>query len=200
MILQVPRPGLPTGRGARTDVRQPDRDMTSTRPDKIGCGRQTPANLRGGAMTDDRPSLGTLVAGITAELSALVRGEIELAKAELRESAKAGAAGAILFVGRRRPAGHGVAAGHLGGRLRARRGRRPARLGVLPDRRRRLPARRVDPGAIGVLPAQEGPGTRAGQGRARSAPSRSSSRIPPNTPPVPETCACCIWRRTPSKA
>jgi uncharacterized membrane protein YqjE len=49
-------------------------------------------------MTDDRPSLGTLVAGITGELSALVRGEIELAKAEMRESAKAGAAGAALFV------------------------------------------------------------------------------------------------------
>lgn len=49
-------------------------------------------------MTDDRPSLGTLVAGITAEFSALVRGEIALAKAEVRESAKAGAAGAILFV------------------------------------------------------------------------------------------------------
>lgn len=49
-------------------------------------------------MTDDRPSLGTLVAGITTELSSLVRGEIELAKAEMRESAKAGAAGAVLFV------------------------------------------------------------------------------------------------------
>ncbi len=49
-------------------------------------------------MTDDRPSLGTLVAGITAEISALIRGEIALAKAEMRESAKAGAAGAILFV------------------------------------------------------------------------------------------------------
>ncbi len=49
-------------------------------------------------MTDDRPSLGTLVAGITTELSALVRGEIALAKAEMRESAKAGAAGAVLFV------------------------------------------------------------------------------------------------------
>lgn len=49
-------------------------------------------------MTDDRPSFGTLVAGITAEFSALVRGEIALAKAEIRESAKAGAAGAVLFV------------------------------------------------------------------------------------------------------
>lgn len=49
-------------------------------------------------MTDDRPSLGTLIAGITGELSALVRGEIELAKAEMRESAKAGASAAALFV------------------------------------------------------------------------------------------------------
>lgn len=49
-------------------------------------------------MTDERPSLGTLVAGITSELSALVRGEIELAKAEVRESAKSGAVGAILFI------------------------------------------------------------------------------------------------------
>jgi uncharacterized membrane protein YqjE len=49
-------------------------------------------------MIDDRPSLGTLVSGITTELSALVRGEIELAKAEMRESAKAGASAAALFV------------------------------------------------------------------------------------------------------
>jgi uncharacterized membrane protein YqjE len=49
-------------------------------------------------MIDDRPSLGTLIAGITSELSALVRGEIELAKAEMRESAKAGASAAALFV------------------------------------------------------------------------------------------------------
>lgn len=48
-------------------------------------------------MTDDRPSLGSLVSGITTELSTLVRSEIELAKAELRESAKRGAAGGILF-------------------------------------------------------------------------------------------------------
>ena len=48
-------------------------------------------------MTEDRPSPGTLVAGITGELSTLVRSEIELAKAELRESAKRGAAGGILF-------------------------------------------------------------------------------------------------------
>ena len=48
-------------------------------------------------MSENRPSLGSLVAGITAELSNLLRSEIELAKAELRESAKRGAAGGILF-------------------------------------------------------------------------------------------------------
>jgi uncharacterized membrane protein YqjE len=48
-------------------------------------------------MIEDRPSLGSLVAGITNELSTLVRSEVELAKAELRESAKRGAAGGILF-------------------------------------------------------------------------------------------------------
>lgn len=48
-------------------------------------------------MTDDRPSLGTLVTSITTELSALVRGEIELAKAEVKESVKRGATGSILF-------------------------------------------------------------------------------------------------------
>ena len=49
-------------------------------------------------MTDERPSLGTLVAGITTELSTLVRNEIELAKAEVRESFKRGASGSILFI------------------------------------------------------------------------------------------------------
>ena len=49
-------------------------------------------------MTDDRPSLGTLVAGITTELGDLVQNQIELAKAEMRESAKAGAAAAALFI------------------------------------------------------------------------------------------------------
>jgi protein-S-isoprenylcysteine O-methyltransferase Ste14 len=48
-------------------------------------------------MTDDRPSLGTLVAGITNELSTLVRNEIELAKAEARESMKRGASGGALI-------------------------------------------------------------------------------------------------------
>jgi protein-S-isoprenylcysteine O-methyltransferase Ste14 len=46
---------------------------------------------------DQRPTLGALVADITSELSQLVRGEIELAKAEMRESARRGAMGAALI-------------------------------------------------------------------------------------------------------
>ena len=47
--------------------------------------------------SDQRPTLGALVADITSELSQLVRGEIELAKAEMRESARRGAMGAALI-------------------------------------------------------------------------------------------------------
>jgi hypothetical protein len=48
--------------------------------------------------TNGRPSLGTLVSGITAELRMLVRGEIELAKAELRSSLQAATAGGAMLV------------------------------------------------------------------------------------------------------
>ncbi|HVQ86567.1 MAG TPA: phage holin family protein [Actinomycetes bacterium] len=47
--------------------------------------------------TDQRPSLGALVADIATEVSQLVRGEIELAKAEMKESAKAGSTGGALL-------------------------------------------------------------------------------------------------------
>jgi Putative Actinobacterial Holin-X, holin superfamily III len=46
---------------------------------------------------DERPTLGALVATITRELSLLVRGEIDLAKAEMRQSARNGAAGGGLL-------------------------------------------------------------------------------------------------------
>jgi hypothetical protein len=44
-----------------------------------------------------KPTLGELVADMAQDVSALVRNEIELAKAELAESAKRGAAGGILI-------------------------------------------------------------------------------------------------------
>src|SRR5215207_6673233 len=49
-------------------------------------------------MTDERPSLGTLVTGITGELGTLVRSEIELAKAEVKQSVQKGVAGSALFI------------------------------------------------------------------------------------------------------
>jgi len=45
-----------------------------------------------------KASLGELVAGMAQDVSSLVRNEIELAKAELRESARRGAAGTGLLV------------------------------------------------------------------------------------------------------
>ncbi len=50
----------------------------------------------GGRGTDQ--SIGGLVSNVTSNVSSLVRLELELAKSELSESAKQGAAGAALFV------------------------------------------------------------------------------------------------------
>jgi high-affinity Fe2+/Pb2+ permease len=47
----------------------------------------------------DKQSLGSLVSGVTEDLSTLVRGEIELVKTELRETAKTAASGSGLLVG-----------------------------------------------------------------------------------------------------
>jgi hypothetical protein len=47
----------------------------------------------------DEQSLGQLVANASRDLSALIRGEIELAKAELKESAAAAGKGAGMFGG-----------------------------------------------------------------------------------------------------
>lgn len=47
--------------------------------------------------SEDRPTLGALVATISQELSLLVRGEVDLVKAELRQSAKNGAQGGGLL-------------------------------------------------------------------------------------------------------
>jgi uncharacterized membrane protein YqjE len=49
--------------------------------------------------TDKDPSVASLVGGITRDIQTLVRGEIELAKAELANSAKHVGLGAGLFVG-----------------------------------------------------------------------------------------------------
>ena len=47
--------------------------------------------------TDQRPSLGALVADIANDLRSLIRGEVELAKAELKNSLRAGSTGGALL-------------------------------------------------------------------------------------------------------
>jgi hypothetical protein len=47
----------------------------------------------------EKQSLGSLVSGVTEDISTLLRGEIELAKTELKESAKTAANGSGLLVG-----------------------------------------------------------------------------------------------------
>jgi Flp pilus assembly protein TadB len=47
----------------------------------------------------DKQSLGTLVSGVTEDISTLLRGEIELAKTELRDTARTAGQGSGLLVG-----------------------------------------------------------------------------------------------------
>jgi len=47
----------------------------------------------------DKQSLGTMISGVTQDLSTLVRGEIELAKTELKETARTASKGGGLLVG-----------------------------------------------------------------------------------------------------
>ena len=48
---------------------------------------------------DDKQSLGTLISGVTEDMSRLVRGEIELVKTEIRETARTAGQGTGLLVG-----------------------------------------------------------------------------------------------------
>jgi ABC-type multidrug transport system fused ATPase/permease subunit len=50
-------------------------------------------------VVSEKQTLGSLVSGVTEDLSALVRGELELAKTELRDSAKTAGQGSGLLVG-----------------------------------------------------------------------------------------------------
>lgn len=86
----APGPGVSGGPGADTG---PSRGAGSTAP---GAGEP-------GTKDGERPSLGDLIGAVTQDLSLLVRQEVELAKAELTQSAKrAGTGGGML-------AGAGVA-------------------------------------------------------------------------------------------
>lgn len=58
-----------------------------------------PGSTTGTAGADERPSLGDLIGAVTQDLSQLVRDEVELAKAELTQSAKRAGTGSGLLAG-----------------------------------------------------------------------------------------------------
>ena len=76
----VPPPGVPLGAAGAPPA---------------GAGTSTGT----GTSTDERPSLGDLIGNVTQDLSLLVRQEVELAKAELTQSAKRAGAGGGLLAG-----------------------------------------------------------------------------------------------------
>ena len=76
------------GRGQATSA------ASARMPGQSGPG---PDDLPSGPSQPDGPSLGQLVASASRDLSALVRGEIALAKAELKESVAAAGKGAGMF-------------------------------------------------------------------------------------------------------
>jgi hypothetical protein len=58
-----------------------------------------PGTTTGTAGADERPSLGDLIGAVTQDLSQLVRDEVDLAKAELTQSAKRAGAGSGMLAG-----------------------------------------------------------------------------------------------------
>jgi hypothetical protein len=58
-----------------------------------------PGSTTGTAGADERPSLGDLIGAVTQDLSQLVRDEVDLAKAELTQSAKRAGAGSGMLAG-----------------------------------------------------------------------------------------------------
>src|SRR5215207_2319834 len=91
----TPRCSLSFGRDAVDCARIDVRVRTGIGPDDDG--RASMAAGTTGGRTESEASIGQLVAGIQRDLSTLVRGEIELAKAELRESAEQAGVGGALF-------------------------------------------------------------------------------------------------------
>lgn len=56
------------------------------------------ANDNGTAKSVDQPSIGTLVADVSSNLSTVLHGEIELAKLEIKSSVKSGGFGVVFFI------------------------------------------------------------------------------------------------------
>ena len=132
---------------------QPSRTRSKEEPPwPTVCRRPAPAVATAGA---DEPSVGTLVQSAMADVSTLIRAEIELAKAEVGKSAKK--------------------AGIGGGRVRRGR-RRPRLLGLLLRHRLRRVPHLAGPRALDLLPDRLVPAGAARRPRRAGRPARSSRR------------------------
>lgn len=69
----------------------------SSQPDRAASGTGSSSAPEPAAVSTDEPSLGKLVQDASESVSAIIRGEIELAKLELTASAKRGGIGAGMF-------------------------------------------------------------------------------------------------------
>ncbi|GMA87938.1 hypothetical protein GCM10025868_31880 [Angustibacter aerolatus] len=65
----------------------------------VGGGSSTASTSSTSSHTDDRPSIGAILGDVSKDLSTLVRQEIELAKAEAKESASKAGKGAGMLGG-----------------------------------------------------------------------------------------------------
>lgn len=80
----------------RTDTQTGARS-TRVYDSSVSDGNVSTGNVSTGYVTQPEPTLGDLFTGLTSDLSALVRQELELAKTEMQESAKQGAKGAAFM-------------------------------------------------------------------------------------------------------
>jgi uncharacterized membrane protein YqjE len=81
---------------SRTDIQTGARS-TRVYDSSVSDGNVSTSNVSTGYVTQPEPTLGDLFTGLTSDLSALVRQELELAKTEMQESAKQGAKGAAFM-------------------------------------------------------------------------------------------------------
>src|SRR6202020_969439 len=95
---------------AQRDEEEPDHQIRSggpsvSKPDRTNTDRKdgVPRTLTSIPLTDPHapsaePSIGELVKDLTAQMSTLVRAEVELAKAEITRDVKKGLTGSVFFI------------------------------------------------------------------------------------------------------
>jgi uncharacterized membrane protein YqjE len=98
----APKPTPRPKTDAPADPVTPETSTASTPPAAPPAGTSTAAATGPAAApvkSEAEPSVGQLVSEVSTHLSTLIRGEVELAKLELRSTAKNGLTGAGMFIG-----------------------------------------------------------------------------------------------------